>query len=59
MNTEGDFSYSVFLGLKEIIERVKQRKISNLEWGTNLIKDLEMDSLDMMELKLLIQRKYP
>lgn len=58
-NTESDFPYSVFLGLKEVIERVKQRGVSKLEWGTNLIRDLEMDSLDMMELKILVQRKYP
>ena len=58
-STEEYLSYSAFLELKEIIEMVKQREISNLEWGTNLIRDLEMDSLDMMELKVLIQRKYP
>ncbi len=58
-HTENDFSYSVLLDLKEIIERVRQREISNLEWGTNLIRELNMDSLDMMELKVLIQRKYP
>lgn len=52
-------SYDVFVELKDIIGKIKQKDISHLEWNTHLIADLEMDSLDMMELKTWVQKRFP
>jgi len=59
MITEDDLSFILFSDLKEIIERVKQREIANLEWKMHLIEDLELDSLDMMEIKILLHGRFP